>query len=107
MRGHLSAIGHDVVAEEDIARQEDRRIVDVTRYFGEVDGSTFGQRCLQEGMLTRATVIAVVGSYTIDWRDDGRIAHIDLGGIRTSTEGAAFGVGDHNVLQRDGVDTLG
>ena len=107
MGGHLSTIGHEVVAEEDIARQEDRGIVDVTRYFGEVDGDANGQRCLQEGMFTRTTVIAVVGSNTIDGGDDGRIAHINLGGVRTGSESAALGVGDHNVLQRDGVDTLG
>ena len=105
--GHLSTIGYDVVAEDDIARKEDRRIVDVVRDLGEVDGGAYGQRSLQEGMFMRTAVVAVVGSYTIDGRDDGRIAHIDLGGVGTGTEGAAFGVGDHDVLQRDGVDALG
>ena len=105
--GHLSTIGHEVVAEEDIARQEDRGIVDVVGDLGEVDGGAYRQRSLQEGMLTRIAVVAMVGGDTIDGRDDGRIAHVDLGGVGRGTEGAAFGVGNHDVLQRDGVNALG
>ena len=105
--GHLPAVGHDVVAEEDIASDEESGIVDVVGDLGEVNGCACGEGGLQQGMLGFSSVVAVVGCDTVHGRVDGRVAHVDLSGVGTGTEGVAFAVGDQDVAERDGIDSLG